>query len=1439
MLGEQYQVDYIINLQDNASAGIVKFSQAATKLANATKKFDAFQKRFNEMTATFNKQLELKISTSQASRKLNRVIKQLEKIHNLSTGINVGVAGGAGGAATNRRVSTTQVAAPAPRPTRVSQPQGPRPLVAPRGRQPLVPRNLEYQVLGPTRLGNVAMLDMFKGMGLMYGISAIGSGVRDIISQSTEYENIMQTAKNILKTNYKGGNFNASFIDMERIVREVGVETKFTAPEVADAVKFLAMAGLDINAINKSIRPIADIALIGDTDLGQTADVMTNIMTAYGIKPDDMRKTADVMTRTFTMSNTTLLELAESFKMAGSMLHLANVPFETAAAAFGVLGDAGIKATMAGTTMRTIMNNLRNPTKNQQKYWDMLGIRRYDEYGNIREINDIFADLNKLNGNDARSAEAKRRYDELQKQFAPKFEGLQEGSVEYNKVLSEYDKESEAIRKQFGGVDVFRLFRLTAASGAGVLMNSVEKWNKIIEENFLSAGLSNKLAEQKKNTIAGMWAQLKSAFQEGGLKVFEENDGKIRGYLQKGISWLKSDDFTKMLRSVFDLVADLGKMLVWFTEKVVAFYDKFSPLIKSFLKFQLYLKGIQVILGSFRQVGNAALYSLMPLLNLMGGRRMPAFTSGNVATNVASGVGTGALGGMLYYGIPQKWMGKGYSTLLETGSPVAAVRANPKYNMMNHAQNVAMLRRYQASQKRLTAMNNYSGIGMMGGTALGAIIGKNFNDENGMMWGSLIGGGLGSLAPLLAGSGPWGWVIGGAVVAITGITSAIVKYNREIKKARGETDSYLAALRTLNIGKLDISSSDDIFNANIRITTSLLHTENEKLELQAQLWRRIKEEREGTQEHYDQATSKDVIQKFLNFRDKYYGNMFTYAKNSAFDETKRSVTEELNNKGIFSSVSYDRNGENGSIYWYTMTDSHGNSVSYPGRVYKEGSTNPYFATGEHVNSIAALSLAFDPENPLLEEARADILDRMSGLKSLQEYNDAISQFWGKFGFSIDPSKDISQLKDADFKAMLSDNSLLQYPEYGVPIMKQLESIVKAYEAQRNLLQLVNGFDFNSDNLSVPIKETQASISAFTGNPVFNVSEFGQFGTADWITKMRAYANGTYKGTDQFGKVTDIPNFKGGLAGDEFNKFIQESYKNFIDFFKKLPEEIQPFYYPYLNKSYWESLGGKVNLGEFEGMYQPKDQEEAKSLYPGYTFGQFGGYAAWYDENGKLTVPGYWTMPTQQQSVATPTSETALTNVTDSLQAYTPRIIPMYPEIQTVDVTTDMANATAQVVDMMAGMNRTTTEEEQWRAPYVMQPYVDENALGNSLYASLQPWLTKTNPLSPVTNEEVDRATAEPLYAAFAPSYIPFMPPLSQPAVSNEDFRPSERQPVAMVARPVVININAERLVDFGTLNIDNASDDAEIAQKVRNALEGILAEVAESTGGNYHFGVAS
>lgn len=89
-------------------------------------------------------------------------------------------------------------------------------------------------------------------------------------------------------------------------------------------------------------------------------------MTAYNIAPNQMRNAADIMTNTFTMSNTTLTEIAEAYKYAASLLSAGNVSFEEATAAIGVLGDAGIKGSQAGTTMRTIMANLANPTKNKE-----------------------------------------------------------------------------------------------------------------------------------------------------------------------------------------------------------------------------------------------------------------------------------------------------------------------------------------------------------------------------------------------------------------------------------------------------------------------------------------------------------------------------------------------------------------------------------------------------------------------------------------------------------------------------------------------------------------------------------------------------------------------------------------------------------------------------------------------------------------------------------------------------------------------------------------------------------------------------------------------------------------------------------------------------------------------------------------------------------------
>ena len=109
-------------------------------------------------------------------------------------------------------------------------------------------------------------------------------GAMSITKDAAEYENIMTTVRSILKaTDNAITTFNQRFSDMSRNIRKVGVDTKFTTTEVAGAAKYLGMAGLNIEDINNSIKPIANLAIIGDAPLDRMADIVTNIQTAYGL----------------------------------------------------------------------------------------------------------------------------------------------------------------------------------------------------------------------------------------------------------------------------------------------------------------------------------------------------------------------------------------------------------------------------------------------------------------------------------------------------------------------------------------------------------------------------------------------------------------------------------------------------------------------------------------------------------------------------------------------------------------------------------------------------------------------------------------------------------------------------------------------------------------------------------------------------------------------------------------------------------------------------------------------------------------------------------------------------------------------------------------------------------------------------------------------------
>ena len=520
-MAENYIVNYQINVNSNpALESIRKFQQATAEMESLTKRFDIVAKSIGKVNSALasikTKPINIQINTSAAEASLERVLKQLsniksqaktalgkplystsdikkldqaissingktinpkanteraisslnqllQKIEQIKSNSKITITASAAGTSKAVAGGTTKSNIPASTARQVGA--GHSTYLYPSTRQ----------VLGPTyaNTGTNVAGEMIKGMGIAYGLSSLMSGVTSVFRDASTYDNIAKTTKNILQTHDKGVGFEGRFNEMNQLMRQVGVETKYTAPQVASAGKFLAMAGYDVDQIKHAIRPISDIALVGDTDLGETADVVTNIMTAYEIPAKQMDNTADILTMTFTKTNTTLLELAESFKYAGTVAHQSGLDFETASAAFGVLGDAGIKGSHAGTTLRMMLLNMMNPTRRGQEAWDILGINTKDKNGNLRNLSDILSDL----------------HEKQQTMSAGDFSTL-----------------------------INKMFRVTAAPGALALINNVAKMQEVTGLNKKSMGLASDLADEKKNTIQGLWYQMTSAFTETGSK---------------------------------------------------------------------------------------------------------------------------------------------------------------------------------------------------------------------------------------------------------------------------------------------------------------------------------------------------------------------------------------------------------------------------------------------------------------------------------------------------------------------------------------------------------------------------------------------------------------------------------------------------------------------------------------------------------------------------------------------------------------------------------------------------------------------------------------------------------------------------------------------------------------------------------------------------------
>ncbi|HSH44002.1 MAG TPA: phage tail tape measure protein, partial [Arenicellales bacterium] len=175
--------------------------------------------------------------------------------------------------------------------------------------------------------------------------------------------------------------------------KEMGRTTQFSASQAADAMGFLAMAGFEVDEIIGALPGTLQLAAAAQMDLGSAADIVSNVLSGYGMEVEELGRVNDVLAKTMASANTDLQQLGEAMKMAGPVAASAGVQFEEATAAIGMMGNAGIQATMAGTSLRGAISRMLNPTKAVQGAMEEAGLSFTDAQGKLLPLADIIEQL--------------------------------------------------------------------------------------------------------------------------------------------------------------------------------------------------------------------------------------------------------------------------------------------------------------------------------------------------------------------------------------------------------------------------------------------------------------------------------------------------------------------------------------------------------------------------------------------------------------------------------------------------------------------------------------------------------------------------------------------------------------------------------------------------------------------------------------------------------------------------------------------------------------------------------------------------------------------------------------------------------------------------------------------------------------------------------------
>jgi TP901 family phage tail tape measure protein len=275
-----------------------------------------------------------------------------------------------------------------------------------------------------------------------------------------------------------------AFQELEDEARRLGATTRYSATEVAEAMKYMGMAGWDNTEIMAGLESVLNLATVANMDLGQASDFVTDGLTALGYEAKDAAKFVDILAKASTSSNTSVAQMQRAFTNCAPVAGTLGITMEDLSMALGLMADKGVKGAKAGTALKNLMANLSAPTEKQLAY-----IKQFNLEGAQQAI--VTGDL--IGGI---------------KQMKAALSGLS-------------PQQQNAIITTIAGKE--------ALSGISALLNTTEEDLAELESAINSCdGAAQEMADNFDNTLKGALKGLASAMQETLLQVFDKTEKGIK-----------------------------------------------------------------------------------------------------------------------------------------------------------------------------------------------------------------------------------------------------------------------------------------------------------------------------------------------------------------------------------------------------------------------------------------------------------------------------------------------------------------------------------------------------------------------------------------------------------------------------------------------------------------------------------------------------------------------------------------------------------------------------------------------------------------------------------------------------------------------------------------------------------------------------------------------